>query len=340
MDFVKKSIDKKTLQPADNILIHEGQLFIQWLDDYIGNKLLGSISHQLDFKTYAVSLIDKGNNISVYDIKKLVNDLFILIQYDTPYAKVVFDNAEIEVNNSISTIEGLLTESRPDLQKVKWYKDKAISHFKTKPLIVEQLQSIFSWFDKAKIHLPKLFKEFEDHFQENIINALQDSTKFLTKHVAIWYNIEIDFDRLFSLKASEDKKDQFNSDKHEMIIEQSKIETKVDAFKEATLKGEQKGKLKTLLKLDINKLKRYFKSKDEEPELKEDFSLLNKKRYLKQLDKEQKWGKSELEKFEFIKKHVKTNPDNKYDQICNDLELAGENIDLGDESDYSAWSHM
>ena len=142
-----------------------------------------------------------------------------------------------------------------------------------------------------------------------------------------------------------------------MLIEQSDIEikkpfnqnnaelsmfinTKVGSFKEATFKEEQKVKLKTLLKLDINKLKKYFKSNNEESELKEDFSLLNKKRYLKQLDKEQKWGKSELEKFEFIKKQVKINLDHKSDQICNDLELVGDNIDLDSESDYSTWSHI
>lgn len=207
-------------------------------------------------------------------------------------------------------------------------------------MIVEQLQIIFSWFDKAKVHLPKLFKEFEDHFQENIINALKDSTKLLTKHLSVWYNIEINFNELFKFKAAGKKKDEFDPDEHEMIVKQPKIEMNVSTLNEAKLKGELKGKLKTLLKFDINKLKKYLNSMDEKPEFKEDFSLLNKKRFLKELDKEQKWGKSEQEKLDFIVKYVKTNSEYKHDQICNDLGLVGENMNLDYESDYSTWSHL
>lgn len=215
MDLVKKVVDKNTLKPADNILIREGELLIQWLHDFMGNKILSRISHQLDFKTYAGLLIDKGNNISIYDIKKLVEDLSILIGYDAPYAKVVFKDANIEVTTSINTIEALLAEKRTDLEKLKLYQTKVLSHFKSQEVVLEELQKIFNWFKKSTEPLKELIKDFENNFKENIKTALQEATKILTGYLAIWYNIKIDLNKLFKLKGETEKIDSPDSSDQE-----------------------------------------------------------------------------------------------------------------------------
>ncbi|XP_065682520.1 uncharacterized protein LOC124816417 isoform X1 [Hydra vulgaris] len=135
---------------------------------------------------------------------------------------------------------------------------------------------------------------------------------------------------------------------NEIDAMQQKEFDKEEAFHQGELKGIKigkleglkEGKLKMLLKQDIQKLQKHFKRKDEE-ELDKNETFLSKKRYLKQLDKEQKWGATSVEeKFEFITKHIKTHLDDKYDKISNDLGLEGNSMDLENISDCDEWSSI
>lgn len=341
MDF-----DQTNIKAGGTLLQKEGDIFIKWTNEIFGDRTFIELNLLLDIitETQAMTSKYKKGQLSLIDIYNLLDDIFKIEKFKekvNPLMKAINLEKVAENNSSLDYIK-ILVDTRDTTVLCKQYQSKL-----TDKLGLPQNQKYKGSIDKIFNFIKDNLINIEQHLSDlqqlvSIISSseIKESIIKLTKLYEHWYNIKIDFNELFKLKAAGEKKDEFDPDKHEMIAEQPKIEIKVDTFKEATLKGELKGKLKTLLKLDINKLKRYFKSKDEESELKEDFSLLNKKRYLKQLDKEQKWGESEREKFEFIKKHVKTNSDNKYDQIHNDLGLVGENIDLGYESDYSEWSHI
>ena len=298
------------------------------------------------------------NQISVDEIIK-VSDFLKTTEYTLNLTQETIDRIEYITKYSLQGVRPAISISK-NQNNIDTNLESALQQNKSNPVICEAIKELKKLINELYQEYNKEKGKVADYLhttqiENEIATILPDLWIYLSKGLKKWYNLDIDLIQL--LKASGEKKDEFDSDKHEMLIEQSDIEikkpfnqnnaelsmfinTKVGSFKEATFKEEQKVKLKTLLKLDINKLKKYFKSNNEESELKEDFSLLNKKRYLKQLDKEQKWGKSELEKFEFIKKQVKINLDHKSDQICNDLELVGDNIDLDSESDYSTWSHI
>ena len=387
LDYDEENVNLKL---ADNLLIDIGNELIQWMKKVEDNQNLEEIALIFDFIYTYTTNIKQIEIATIFSISKLIEQynnlkggLGNLVQIEIRLIEeinlagninagilqevevksnrsdlLILDKAELKFNTSktlpISKLENALLAFINTNQSLTSNQKKDIE------LIIKNVQKYVEvFFNFTKVMNDEVIDDLNKKMPEILRTNFEPIIKTLSVKIKEWYSIDIDLVQL--LKAAGEKKNEFDHDKHEMIVEQlgieikdpfnqtntglsifsnKKYEPKVDTFKEATFKGELKGKLKTLLKLDINKLKRYFKSNDEESELKEDFSLLNKKRYLKQLDKEQKWGESELEKFDFIKKQVKINPGHKYDQICNDLELAGDNIDLGYESDYSTWSHL
>ena len=355
VDYDNVNVSNKV--ETQKFLKAEGQLIIIWLK-FI-NEDLKYLFEKLDAYPSLIVINSKPlNQISVDEIIK-VSDFLKTTEYTLNLTQETIDRIEYITKYSLQGVRPAISISK-NQNNIDTNLESALQQNKSNPVICEAIKELKKLINELYQEYNKEKGKVADYLhttqiENEIATILPDLWIYLSKGLKKWYNLDIDLIQL--LKASGEKKDEFDSDKHEMLIEQSDIEikkpfnqnnaelsmfinTKVGSFKEATFKEEQKVKLKTLLKLDINKLKKYFKSNNEESELKEDFSLLNKKRYLKQLDKEQKWGKSELEKFEFIKKQVKINLDHKSDQICNDLELVGDNIDLDSESDYSTWSHI
>jgi hypothetical protein len=350
MDFDTTS-DK---YPGDELLIKIGEIFIKWLSLIKEKHGLENIVQKLAIVNYIETLVNKDQNqISLKDIRILILDL-----HKIPELNNLLSDINCEISKDLTLLQFIQNLDQGNTKQfINFYKEKTLKtlelpQYKGHALDIKKAYEAFiKNIETLKKNISIIHSDIESHIKNELLQSIKCSVQGIDK----WYKLDLDLEQL--LKASGEKKDEFDSDKDEMPIEQSDIEikkpfnqnnaelsmfinTRVGTFKEAKFKGEQKVKLKTLLKLDIKKLKKYFKSNNEESELKEDFSLLNKKRYLKQLDKEQKWGKSELEKFEFIKKQVKINLDHKSDQICNDLELVGDNIDLDSESDYSTWSHI
>lgn len=166
---------------------------------------------------------------------------------------------------------------------------------------------------------------------ENLDNKIKEGYKIMK--MANWNRDQVV--SYYKLKANEYDE--------QITIENTIKETEQKAFQEGLEKGLKKGeldgKLKILLKQDIQKLQKHFKQKGEE-ELDKHETFLAKKRYLKQLDKEQKWGNTVEEKFEFITKHIKTHLEDKYDKISNDLGLVGNSMDLENISDCDEWSSI
>jgi len=105
-------------------------------------------------------------------------------------------------------------------------------------------------------------------------------------------------------------------------------------------KGRKEAKIEMLFKDSIKKLQKHFAKNKEEKELYTSEIFLGKKRVLKQLDKEQKWGNTPEQKFKFITEHLKSHFNDKTSKIYDDLKLSGESMDLENASDYSEWSHI
>lgn len=332
MDF-----DQTNIKAGGKLLQQEGNIFIKWTNKILGDRTFIELNLLLDIITETQAVVSKykKGQLSLTDINNLLNDILKIDKFKKqvdPLIKAINLEKVTENTSSLDYIK-ILVNTRDTTVLCKQYQNKLAEKLELpqNKKYKESINKIFKFIEDNLVNIEKHLIDLQKLVPIVISDKISESIVNLTKLYGHWYNIKIDFDKLFKLKAEEKEKGEFDFDKHE---------TKIDVFKEAMLKAEMKGKLKTLLKSDINKLKRYFKDEDKKSELKEDFSLLNKKRYLKQLDKEQKWGESEGEKFEFIMKHIKTNSDNKCDQIYNDLGLIGENINLGYDSDYSEWSHI
>lgn len=125
---------------------------------------------------------------------------------------------------------------------------------------------------------------------------------------------------------------------HELDAAESQKVEKMQAFDEGKLEGKLEGILKTNLKNDIRKVQKFFKNNSNDSEFKEELDLLNKNKYLDQLNQEGYLGKRQAEKFCSIFGHIKDHLCDKPEQIYSDLGLLGESMNLDGISHCDEWS--